>query len=164
MKNKKSFCISFILLSIFSTLFHFLYDVTHFFPFKIIAPMNESVWEHSKILIVPFLIFAIIYYIIKKPQRKLNYFAATAKASIIMQLVMITLYYTYSGIIGRGYLVCDIILTYVCVFIGLFTFFNTQDKESKFPKTLISLLLLQLILIIVFTFWQPNLAIFISAV
>lgn len=164
MNNKKVFWISFVILSVASTLFHFIYDVTQFAPFKIIAPINESIWEHSKILVIPFLIFSLIVFFIKKPQDKLNYWASAAKASLVMQFLMIVIYYTYSGIIGRGFLAADILLTYVCVFFGLLTFFNTQDKGTKFPKLWIAVCILQIISIIVFTFWQPNLAIFLSAV
>lgn len=162
--KKKSFWIYFTVLSIAATLFHFLYDITKFAPFKLIAPINESVWEHSKILVVPFLIFAIIYFFIKKPFEKLQWWTGIAKSSLIMQLAMVAIFYTYSGAIGKSYVVCDILIAFVCVFIGLWTFFNSFVRVAKYHWIWIALFILQICAIIVFTFWQPPLAIFISTI
>jgi hypothetical protein len=55
----KYFIISFVVVSILGVLFHFAYDILDFPLLKIIFPTNESIFEHTKLIVFPALFFTI---------------------------------------------------------------------------------------------------------
>ena len=58
-----------------SFLSHFMYEWCNNFLFSIFFPVNESIWEHKKLLITPVLIYALIeYFIYKNKTIKFNNF------------------------------------------------------------------------------------------
>lgn len=162
-KKKYTLIIGFFVVSILATLFHFLFDHTNFEPFKLIAPINESVWEHSKILVFPFLIFMMFYYFIFKPERK-AFWCSVFIACIVMPAYMIIIFYTYTGIIGKSILVIDILLAFVCIAIGFKTFYNNYNNPKFNCKITTALFVIMLVCFIIFTFAAPNLPLFISPV
>lgn len=59
-----------IVTMILGTLNHFLYDWSGKNPvIALFTPVNESVWEHMKLLFFPFLLLSLIEYIIRRPDR-----------------------------------------------------------------------------------------------
>jgi hypothetical protein len=90
----------FLFTAIIGTLLHFLYDWTGEIIF--VAPfsaVNESVWEHMKLLFVPMFIFALIDY--RKWGKNHDNFWCIKLLSITVGLLLIpTLYYTYTGALG----------------------------------------------------------------
>lgn len=69
--------------------------------------MNESVWEHLKLLLFPTLIFSVVEYFVYGREVE-NFFAARIYAVLIGMAAIVFLYYTYSGIIGQHFLAADI--------------------------------------------------------
>ena len=65
MTLKKWKVINVISIFLFSSLFHFIYDWFPTFFTSLFFPVNESIWEHNKIIVVSFLVLAIaekLYY------------------------------------------------------------------------------------------------------
>ena len=63
--------VSFIL----SILLHFIYGWIPNTLFSIVAPVNESIWEHMKLIVTSSLIFSMFeYFIYKKKDIKFNNF------------------------------------------------------------------------------------------
>ena len=92
--------IGFIFVSIAGTLLHFLYDWTNQSVVSgLFSAVNESIWEHMKLLYVPLVAFAIIeYYLLKK---NVEYFWCVKLVGIVLGLTVIPiLYYTYTGAFG----------------------------------------------------------------
>lgn len=80
------------------TLLHFLYDWSGRQPWVgLISGVNESIWEHMKLLFVPMLVFALIESrFVKNPS-----FWCAKLVGIVMGLAVIpVLYYTYTGALG----------------------------------------------------------------
>lgn len=86
-------------LSIIGTVFHFLNDWTGNSRWTVwFAPVNESIWEHLKLLYFPGWIPLIVGVI----REKQNFAAQTA--GIILGMIWITAaYYTLYGITGRNW-------------------------------------------------------------
>ena len=89
----------FIIIGIVGTLGHFLYKWTgentlvgYFFP------VNESTWEHLKLLFFPTALFTLIEYFIIKD--KDGYVPAAALSLIVGLISIVALFYTYSGVWG----------------------------------------------------------------
>ena len=62
-------------------------------------PVNESIWEHLKLLFFPAGVCSVIEYCFVKREIK-NYAFAVTISVIIGMLSIITLFYTYSGVLG----------------------------------------------------------------
>ena len=102
MKNKLFFIKfgGYVFVSLLGTLFHFLYDLTEknvlFAPF---TAVNESIFQHMKLLYFPLLLWTVIEIFIFKGEYK-NFYSAKAKAFTVGLFLIPILYYTYTGALG----------------------------------------------------------------
>ena len=98
--KKLNAVLEFIIVGAVGTLWHFVYDWTgdnHCIGF--FFPVNESTWEHLKLIFFPALIYSVIeYYVIKNKPR--NYIPAAVTGIFGGMLSIVVFFYTYTGIIG----------------------------------------------------------------
>lgn len=89
--------VGFIATGLFGTLLHFVYEWSG--GNRVVAAfsaINESTWEHMKLLFIPFLVFTVVEFIVFSEAFR-NFFAVKA-ASILLGLVSIpALFYTLTG-------------------------------------------------------------------
>ena len=88
MTLKKWKVISVILIFLFSSLFHFIYDWFPTFFTSLFFPVNESIWEHNKIIVMSFLVLAIFEKLHYK-KRKNVIFTECISSLVCMILVML---------------------------------------------------------------------------
>lgn len=166
MKNKKEILkfqiFSIIFVSIFGTLLHFCYEWSG--DNKIVAAfsaINESTWEHLKLLFFPMLITTIIgYFFIGKNIS--NYLCAKTYGILAAMLLVIVFFYTYTGIIGTNFAFLDIGSFFIAVILGEYISYKTMISSNfKCNKslTLIALTLL-LLAFIIFTYSPPQIGLF----
>lgn len=116
----KNFILGFFIIGSLGTLGHFLYNLSGENTFiGYFAPISESIWEHLKILFFPTLIFsALEYFLIKE---KPNNYPFSVAASLIMGLIsIVTIFYTYSGVLGFKVEWFNIAIYYISLLIMLF--------------------------------------------
>ena len=93
--------VGFIATGLFGTLLHFVYEWSG--GNRVVAAfsaINESTWEHMKLLFIPFLVFTVVEFIVFSEAFR-NFFAVKA-ASILLGLVSIpALFYTLTGMLGK---------------------------------------------------------------
>ncbi|PHV69972.1 hypothetical protein CS063_12555 [Sporanaerobium hydrogeniformans] len=90
------------------TLLHFVYKWTGQNIFvSFFAPVNESTWEHLKLLITPILLFAIGEYILGGKEI-INFVPVKLLSIVAGMLTIVVSFYTYVGIVGNHYLWADI--------------------------------------------------------
>ena len=91
----------FATVSLLGTLLHYLYEWSGKNRFvAAFAGINESTWEHMKLLYFPLLIFAIIQSFFFKDRKD---FWCVKLAGIIIGLTLIpVIFYTYNGIFGKS--------------------------------------------------------------
>ena len=165
---KKSFwlwqLIGFATTSLGGTLLHFLYDLTG--SARWIAPfsgVNESTWEHMKLLFWPMFIYAIIQSFFFKSE---SYFWRVKLQGICLGLILIpTIFYTYNGAIGKSPDWVNIAIFFISAataYLHETKLFSKEKIICVFPK--ISFLALAFIafLFVFFTFYTPSLGIFID--
>jgi len=117
--GKKKNILAFIVISAFGTLLHFVYDWSGENPIvALFSAVNESVWEHQKLLFVAAAVYSLIEYL-TACKRVYNYPIAAAIGIITAIISVITLFYTYSGILGFSITFIDISLYFVGVLIYL---------------------------------------------
>lgn len=145
---------------------HFVYDWTGQARWAAyLAATNESTWEHMKLLAVPWVLFSLVEYIALRTDGV----AAPRAAGLLAGLAAIpTLFYTYKGIVGQGYMIVDILIFQVSVLLA-FWVSRVLQKGRRLAGgawTVAGLLALLGIwaVFLLFTFRPPELAIFIDPV
>ena len=103
-----SICAGAIISFFLASFLHFAYKLTGGSTFvAIFAAANESVWEHVKILLIPYLLWSIPEYYILKPDKK-RFISARAAGALTLMALTICFFFVYSGIWGSSVLWIDI--------------------------------------------------------
>ena len=144
------------------TLLHFLYDwlgeATWIAPF---SGVNESTWEHMKLLFWPMLLYAPVQRIFF---RDYGEFWCIKLRGVLIGLGMIPLlFYTYNGVIGRSPDWVNIAIFFISAAVAYVyetRAFNKGNTECRRPKIAVTLLCLIALLFVIFTFTTPELGIF----
>ena len=152
--------ISTIFIIVSGILLHFLYDWSNNNTVVgIFSAINESTWEHLKILFFPMLITIIIgSYYYKDVD---NYLCSKTKGLILSLLFIVISFYTYTGIIGTNFASINILIFILAVIIGeIYTYKKiNNDSSCSSIKSLIILIFL-ILSFIVFTFRPPHIGLF----
>ncbi len=162
-KAEQTLFFSFIISVILGTLLHFAFDYSGGNTILgAFTPVNESIWEHLKLILIPSIIVGFIEYFAFGKEYP-GYFAAKSFATLLGMLFVLSGYYTYRGIVGTNYFVADILLfiggvalTSLLTYIFL-TKLNFGERESIIGILLITFLL---IIFMYFTFNPPMLELF----
>lgn len=126
-KNRRILLIGLLFPLLAGTLLHFIYD---WFPnpfTALFAAVNESVWEHSRLVSAPMLVAVIWEYPLCNNRKR--FFFAKACGCWTGTLAVPTLFYTYSGIVGENVLWADILVFVLSVFAGFAVFRLLLQKE-----------------------------------
>ena len=149
----------------FGSLLHFTYKLSGYNTIiGIFSAINESVWEHIKLLFFPTLIFLVPEYLIYGKDKGNFFFAKFVSISIGMASIPI-IFYTYSGIVGNNYLLMDILTFIISVILTYTTSYNIikADKNYRYGNVVgILLIILYSILFAIFTFYPPKISLFLS--
>lgn len=90
----------FIFTSVLGTFLHFLFDLTGGSPVAaLVSAVNESIWEHMKLLYYPMLVFSYLEYRAWGQQREDFWQVKLAGTALGLALIP-ALYYTYTGVLG----------------------------------------------------------------
>ncbi len=149
---------------ILGTILHFLYEWSG--DNKIIASfsaVNESTWEHLKLVFFPMLITTIIgFWIIGKDNKK--FWCAKTIGIILAMSFIIVFFYTYTGIIGTNFAILDIGSFFVAVILGEYVAYkimiNEEDKQKCNKRIAIIGLICILLCFIIFTYLPPHIGLF----
>ena len=152
----------FAVVALFGTVLHFLYDwlgeAIWIAPF---SAVNESTWEHMKLLFWPMLIFAVAQSFFFKNRKD---FWCVKLRGILLGLSLIPiLFYTYNGAIGKSPDWLNIAIFFLSAAVA-FLYETKLFKENRLvcrsPKFSIAVLSVIAILFVVFTFLTPEIGIF----
>lgn len=145
---------------ILGTILHFTYE---WFNYNVIvglfSTINESVWEHLKLLFYPMFFISIIGYF--KIGRKLcNYWYAQMYGIVFALIFVVVFFYTYTGIIGTNFFIIDIFTFVFAVLIGEYISYkimNSEEQSTKATKIMSIIILVVLtIYFVLFTFVTPR--------
>lgn len=149
---------------ILGTILHFLYEWSG--DNKIIASfsaVNESTWEHLKLVFFPMLITTIIGFVIIGKDNKKFWCAKTIGIILAMSFIIV-FFYTYTGIIGTNFAILDIGSFFVAVILGEYVAYkimiNEEDKQKCNKRIAIIGLICILLCFIIFTYLPPHIGLF----
>ena len=155
--------IAFLFTALAGTLLHFLFDWSGQFPIVgAISAVNESVWEHMKLLYFPMLIAALVQRPILSTQR--HQFWCVKLLGILTGLMLIpALYYTYTGALGIHLTWIDISIFYIAAAAAylLETHLLLPERRHSCPSALAAALAAAIAFaFLFFTFFPPHLPVF----
>ena len=160
-KIKRYQIFSAIFVCILGTLLHFIYEIFGGNQFVAsFSAVNESVWEHLKLLFFPMLLTTIIgYFYLGKSIP--NFLCAKTLGIITSILFIIVFFYTYSGIIGKSIVFIDIASFFIAVILGEYLSFKLMTSNFECNNIFsIFVLIILLISFIVFTYFAPEIGLF----
>lgn len=150
-------------------LLHFVYNWTgaNNTVSKIFLPVNESVWEHLKLLFWPILLWYIVGYIILSHKKNISLFkwiVSLAAALVFGLLFVVAFSYTYTGAFGVQHIVwLDIVSHFVALALALMLSYHIfKYSERSTVLFIVSLLIIIIIgaAIVYFTFCPPDIPLF----
>ena len=144
------------------TLLHFLYDwlggSLWIAPF---SGVNESTWEHMKLLFWPLLLYAVVQSFFFRDRKD---FWCIKLRGILLGLALIpVLFYTYNGVVGPSPDWLNITIFFISaavVYLYETRLFEKGTVVCKHPKAAVAVLCLIGILFGVFTYVTPEIGIF----
>ena len=153
----------FLFTAIAGVLLHFLYDWSN--QSALVAPfsaVNESIWEHMKLLYFPMFVFALVERQFIGDEYE-NYWCAKL-AGIFLGLTLIpVIYYSYTGIFGAQIDWINIAIFFVAAAIAyLFETWLLKKNGWKCATPLLALLILCIIgyVFVVWTYVPPKIPLF----
>ena len=146
------------------TLLHFLYDWLG--EAKWIAPfsgVNESTFEHMKLLFWPMFLFAIAESFFFRDRE--DFWCVKLKGILLGLILIPVLFYTYNGAVAKSPDWLNIAIFFIsaaAVYIYETRLFNADEGEvrCKSPRLAIGALCVIALLFVVFTFATPEIDIF----
>lgn len=144
-------------------LFHFLYS---WFPnklFSIFFPVNESIWEHMKLIYTSFLMCSLTDFIFSKifNLKINNLIFSNFYSSIICIMVYLIIYIPINHFLGHNTLVA-ITLLFLIIILGQIISYNLMIKENNIKLNYISvaLIIIGYIIFGLLTYYPPKTELF----
>ena len=154
--------VGFAVATLGGTLLHFVYDwlaeAVWIAPF---SGVNESTWEHMKLLFWPMLLFAAVQSFFFRDRED---FWCVKRRGILTGLLLIPLlFYLYNGIIGPSPDWLNIAIFFVSAAVAYIyetRLFYSESVRCKSPRGALATLAVLAALFVLFTFLTPHLGIF----
>lgn len=163
---KRSFALwqllSFGVTALGGTLLHFLYDwlgkAAWIAPF---SGVNESTWEHMKLLFWPLFLFAAVQS--RFFQERRDFWCIKLRGTLLGLTLIPVLFYTYNGVIGKSpdwINIAIFFLSAAAVHLYETRLYNHNAIPCKKPTRALLLLCALAALFVLFSFQTPTLGIF----
>ena len=148
--------------SFFGTVLHFLYEWLG--EARWIAPfsgVNESTWEHMKLLFWPMFIFAVVESFFFRDVE--DFWCVKLRGTLVGLGLIPLIFYSYNGVIGKSPDWVNIGIFFVAAALGYVyetRLFRRTEGKSEYPTAAFFGLCFMAVLFIVFTFFTPRIGIF----
>lgn len=147
------------------TLLHFVYGWFGGNLWAILGSINESVWEHQKLVFWPMTFFMVAEFIFYG-RKKEGFISIKVNSILLAMFINICLFYLYSGILGTHIFIVDILLYIIAIVVAYrFAYKNLRWTSEFYMVDFIAacefgVLIGLCVLIVIFTFDPPQIGIF----
>ena len=142
---------------------HFLFQLSGNHPvIGLLAPVNESVWEHEKLMVWPVFLWWVVYGFLFQETLDLGKWMKSGLLALFAAVaVMPLLYYFYTEAFGTELLWADILILLIALAVGQLLGLHSYRRGKSIPAgyTLTAMVLL-VFLFMFFTFFPPALPLF----
>ena len=152
----------FAVTSLGGTILHFLYDWLGKAVW--IAPLsgvNESTWEHMKLLFWPMFIYAIVQSFFFRDRE--DFWCVKLRGTLLGLALIPIIFYTYNGVVGKSPDWINIAIFFISGAIAYLyerQLFQKEKVRCRMPKLAIGILCVIALLFVIFTFATPEIGIF----
>lgn len=163
----KTFLSRFLFISVLGVLLHFTYEWSGDNPIvALFSAVNESTWEHLKLLFFPMLLLTIIELLFtEKRQLPSNYLFARTIGILSGMTFIVIAFYTLTGVFAKLPDVVNITLYFLGVFLALCIENKINRGNSQNHSAFAAIVLLALtIAFFVFTKYPPSIGLFANPV
>ena len=155
---------SYIFIGLVGASLHFTYELSNFSSNVVayFSAVNESTWEHLKMVFFPGLLFALIEYTYVREEAN-NYLVAKAASLLIMPLVITAGWYLYAPIVGRNIFPLDLFIFYVAGLAGQVASYKLMTRPplvQKFQRYALGVIMVLFLAFSTFTFYPPKIFLF----
>ena len=154
--------VGFSLTSLLGTLLHFMYEWTNeSMLIAMFSGVNESTWEHMKLLFWPMFVYAIIQSLFFRDYK--NFWCIKLRGIALGLGLIPAIFYLYNGVIGKSPDWINIAIFFISAGISYVYEANHLDSSNekyRYPKAALLILVLIAVLFILFTFRTPKIDIF----
>jgi len=154
---------------IFGALTHFIFDWSGNAVFVgAFVPINESVWEHLKMSFWPTLVWFLLVFLFFREKGELSaarLLPAAAAALFVCPLIIVTFFYTMEGAFGIESLLVDGLIFFLGIIAGQLMavhVYRYAGPNRFWLYVAAGFILLLMVALITFTFWQPHLPLFLD--
>ena len=164
--------ISILKFQIFSVIFVMILGTILHFTFKLsnnnlfvasFSSVNESTWEHLKLVFFPMLITTIIGYFYFG-NRYPNFLCAKTLGIFVAMSFVTVFFYTYTGILGTNFAIFDIGSFFIAVLLGEYVSYKKINSNLSCTKNIEHvykvILIVLLVCFIAFTYFTPRIGYF----
>jgi hypothetical protein len=154
----------FFFIGILGASLHFTYELSDFSSNLVayFSAVNESTWEHLKMVFFPGLLFALIEYTYIRKEVN-NFIFAKTISLIVMPLTIFVGWYIYAPLAGRSIFPADLALFYVAVYLGQFASYKLLIRPTLRPeyrRVAFGAFAVLLVAFSLFTFFPPKIFLF----
>ena len=154
----------FFFIGLIGAALHFTFELSNFSNMVVafFSAVNESTWEHLKMVFWPGVVFSLIEYSYIRDQVN-NFLVAKAVSLFVMPLVIVVGWYGYTPFTQRSIFQLDLLLFYIAVLIGQIISYKilTREPFSKRATRLSAAgLVVMLVAFSTFTFYPPEIFLF----
>lgn len=154
----------FFFIGLIGAALHFTFELSNFSNMVVafFSAVNESTWEHLKMVFWPGVFFAFIEYSYIR-DRVHNFLVAKTASLFVMPLVITLGWYGYTSFTQRSIFPLDLLLFYIAVFSGQIISYKllTRKPLSKRANVISTVgLVLMLFAFSTFTFYPPEIFLF----
>ncbi len=165
-KIKKLKILGILLAFLLTFPFHFLYDKAPCFITSIIAPVNESIWEHMKILFGSILIAGVIQKIIVKT-KKLdinNVCISNFTAALVSIPIFLIMYIPVYSAIGENLPITIIIMFIAIVIAHIISYLIMKKEDLKLENMAIIFTITVYVIFGLLTYFTPQNELFLDPI
>lgn len=141
---------------------HFVYEWSgNDFILGLFFPVNESTWEHMKLLFFPMLFYSL--YMNHKLKTDYPCITSSLLFGILLGTVLVpVLFFTYSGILGKNFLPLDIATFVISVILAFFAVYKLtlSCKVISYKSLLRLLVFIVAVCFLIFTYHPLAVGIF----
>lgn len=163
-KLKKYTVIGIIFVIITGCVLHFVYDWSgNSLVLGLLCPVNESIWEHMKLLFFPMLVYGI--FMNRKFKAAYPYITSALLCATLTGTALIpVLFYTYSGVLGKNYPILDVATFFVSTVLAFILAYRLTLSCRRQSREFLwkILVVFTAVCFAVFTCYPPGIGVFVS--
>lgn len=164
MSVKKLEIISLFVACLLGMLFHFVYGWSGENPVAgIFFPVNESTWEHLKLIFFPILLVSVPEYFLLPSALRDRFWFSKLVSVLAGMILTVVLFYTYTGVYGKNVDALNILIYFIAMIAAYllgYRILNTGKKQGLSTTASLLFLFIFFLLFAVFTKRPPDIGLF----